>query len=395
MSDRLASAKLSSATIVRGAPDYWLIGIVAALVAMGTVSVYSASFVEAYRNFGDPNYWLVRHLQWAFVGIIAMALAAALPRRFLAHVAVPAYGLTLLLLAALLVAPSIAPVVGGARRWFQVGGFSFQPSELAKLSLVLFLAWYFGSDPLRVKRFREGFLVFAVTTALPAGLVVLEPDLGTAAIILATGTGIYFVAGAPLATFAILIIGEALALAGLAVASPYRLARITGALDPWADPLNTGFHTIQALLALGSGGPFGVGIGESRQKFLWLPAVHTDTIFAVIGEELGFLGSLMVLGLFVMYVYRSLRAALQSPDPFCSLTCAGLALWIAVQSAVNIAVVSSPIPFTGIPLPFVSYGGSSLVVNLAGAGILLGLSRYRRPTSLSGSSQSLRDLRAP
>jgi cell division protein FtsW len=194
------------------------------------------------------------------------------------------------------------------------------------------------------------------------------------------------------------IVSEVMAIGVLAVVAPYRMARIAGHLDPWKDPTDKGFHTIQALLALGSGGIIGVGPGEGRQKFLWLPAAHTDTIFAVIGEEWGFVGSLIVLLLFLLLCYRGLRVALRSPDAFSSLAAAGIVTWITVQALANIAVVSALIPFTGIPLPFMSYGGSSLVINLASIGLVLGFSRYRRAKSLGAEpapSYSIADLRAP
>lgn len=390
--------KASAPAIVRSQPDFWLIGIVGALLALGTVSIYSASFVEAYRTYGDPNYWLLRHMQWLAAGLVAMTVAALLPRNFVARLALPSYGISLALLTVPLVMPQIAPLVGGARRWIQFGGLSFQPSEWTKLALVLLLSWYFSSDPMRVRTFRSGLLFFAAATALPAGLVVLEPDLGTGAVLAAIGTGIYFAAGAPWPKFLLAVGAEAAALGALAVIAPYRMARITGALDPWKDPLNTGFHTIQAMLALGSGGIFGVGIGEGRQKFLWLPAVHTDTILAVIGEELGFIGSLTVVTLFLALCYRGLRIALRCPDQFSSLVTSGIVLWIGVQAAVNVAVVSALVPFTGIPLPFVSYGGSSLVINMAGIGLLLGFSRYRRGMQRPADARPaniFRDLQAP
>jgi cell division protein FtsW len=384
--------------LTRTLPDYWLVGVVGGLVALGTVSVYSASFVEAFRSYGDPNYWLLRHLQWLLAGLICMSVATVLPRRFVARMAVPAYAISLVLLVIPLAVPQVAPVVGGARRWIQVGGFSFQPSEFAKLSLILLLSWYYASDPLRARTFREGLLFFAVATGLPSALVVLEPDLGTAAILAVIGTGIYFLAGAPWHKFLPVIVSEVMAIGVLAVVAPYRMARIAGHLDPWKDPTDKGFHTIQALLALGSGGIIGVGPGEGRQKFLWLPAAHTDTIFAVIGEEWGFVGSLIVLLLFLLLCYRGLRVALRSPDAFSSLAAAGIVTWITVQALANIAVVSALIPFTGIPLPFMSYGGSSLVINLASIGLVLGFSRYRRAKSLGAEpapSYSIADLRAP
>ncbi len=387
-----------NASAVRSLPDYWLIGLVSALLALGTVSVYSASFVEAFRTYGNPNYWLIRHLQWLLVGLAAMAAAALLPRRLVTRMAVPAYGISLILLIIPLTVPQLAPVINGARRWIQLGGFLFQPSELAKLSLILLMAWYYSSDPVRVKTLRQGFLFFALVTGLTAALAVLEPDLGTAVMIAAIGTGIYFLAGAPWPTVLLTVLIEIAATGLLAVIAPYRLQRITGALNPWSDPLNSGFHTIQALLALGSGGIFGVGIGESRQKFLWLPMVHTDSIFAVIGEELGFVGSVAVLLLFLALCFRGLRVALRCGDAFSSLATSGIVLWIGLQAGLHIAVVSGLVPFTGITLPFVSYGGSSLVASLAGMGLVLGFSRYRRsaPSSTEVASQArLGHLRAP
>jgi cell division protein FtsW len=339
------------------------------LVAFGLVMVYSATSASAALGDGDPMSFLKRQAVYALIGLVAMTALAHFDYHRLRYLAVPLLLAALVLCAAVLV---VAPEINGARRWFLLGPASFQPSELAKLALCLFAAVYLArrAPP---RTFGELVKPLGLVTAVLCGLILLEPDLGTTISLCVMVLAILLVAAVPvraLGLAAILAAGVGL----IAIwAEPYRRARVFSFLDPWSDAQGSGFQIVQAMIGIGSGGITGEGLGEGVQKVLYLPEAHTDMIFAVIGEELGLVGSALVICAFATFAIAGFRVAMRCRDPFGKLLAAGLTALVCGQAAINLAAVLGIAPLTGIPLPFVSYGGSSLVVLLAGVGILLNI----------------------
>ncbi len=364
--------------------DLGLLFSVLTLLALGILMVYSASGVRALDALDNPQYYLVLQSAWGLVGLGGMAIAARVDYRRYRALALPVFLVALALLVAVLL-PGLGVRGGGATRWLRIAGpVALQPAEFAKLALALYLAAWLSArrDDLVAGRLVAPFLLIVGTMA---ALVVAQPDLGTAAVLVAIGLVMYYAAGARLVEFALV---GALGIAGvvaLAVAAPYRMTRLLTFLDPWSDPGGAGFQTVQALYALALGGPFGEGLGAGREKFGFLPAPYTDSIFAVLADELGLVGALSVLVLFGAVVLAGLRTARRAPDPFGALLATGITMWIGVQAWLNMAVVASLIPVTGITLPFISYGGSSLVVSLTAVGILLSVGRHAAlPTRRDG-----------
>jgi cell division protein FtsW len=346
-----------------------LVLVTLGLVAFGLVMVYSASSGRAAVANGDPAYFLKRQALYAVLGLVALAVLSRVPFRRLRPLAGPLLLSSFALLVAVLV---MGTTVNGARRWLPLGIIDFQPSELAKLALCLWLA---GLLTRRAAPQSLGELsrpIGAVVLAACA-LIIVEPDLGTAIAIVLMASAMLAVAGTPPRVLA----GAAATLVGLALAAiwlePYRRERLFAFMDPWADPEGAGFQTVQAMIALGSGGVFGVGLGESVQKINYLPEANTDMIFAVVGEELGLVGSGAVVAAFAVFGWAGFNVALRCRDPFGKLLAAGITALVTGQALVNLAAVLGLAPLTGIPLPFVSYGGSSLIVGLAAVGILLNI----------------------
>ena len=366
----------------RHAPDAALLAVTALLTATGIVMVFSASSAVAYTQFHDPTYYLKRELLWAIVGAGALVIAMRLDYTKLRSLAPWLLGLAIVLLAVVLI-PGLGSVEGGARRWLSLGVFTFEPSEFAKLALVLFLACLFSTKAEGAASFAHvGFpAIFWVGVCF--ALVMRQPDLGTASLYVLTAFVLLFAAGARLTHLAIEAAVAVPALLGFIYASPYRRDRFLAFLHPWKDPQGTGYHIIQSLYALGSGGIFGLGLGQSRQKFGYLPAQHTDFIFSIIGEELGFVGAATVLVLFLVFAYRGIRIAMRADDRFGFYLAIGLTASITLQALINIGVVTSSWPVTGVPLPFISYGGTSLVVTLFGVGLLASISRGKRGPAAS------------
>jgi cell division protein FtsW len=339
------------------------------LVAFGLVMVYSATSASAALGNGDPMSYLKRQTVYALIGIVLMVVAARFDYHRLRYLAPPLLLVALGLCAAVLV---VAPEINGARRWFLLGPASFQPSELAKLALCLFAAVYLARRK-PPQTLGELAKPLGTVTAIFCALILLEPDLGTTITLCGMMLAIFLVAGVPfrpLFAASVLAIGVGL----LAIwVEPYRRARVFSFLDPWSDAEGSGFQIVQAMIGIGSGGFTGAGLGEGVAKVLYLPEAHTDMIFAVIAEELGFVGAALVIGAFATFAIAGFRIALRCRDPFGKLLAAGLTALVCGQAAVNLAAVLGIAPLTGIPLPFVSYGGSSLVVLLAGVGILLNI----------------------
>jgi len=353
---------------------------VIALTAIGVVMVYSASSVRAYISTSDPGSQGVQQAIWAVLGLLAMYLASRADFRLLRHVAIPVYVVTLVLLAVVLL-PGIGTQVAGSRRWLVLPGVGgFQPAELAKLAICLYLAHWLDRRGTAVRGLSGGLIPYALLVAPGFLLIALEPDLGTAVVFVLASVSIFFMAGANLLYLSAIsgAIGGAAYL--MVTSTPYQLQRVQSFIDPFQDPLRSGYNAVQALMALALGGVTGLGLGASRQKYLYLPAPSTDFIFAIIGEEWGLIGTLTVLALFMVIAYQGYRIAIHAPDTFSGLLAAGITTWLVVQACINMMVVSALMPVTGIPLPFISYGGSALTINLVAVGILLSISRETTQT---------------
>ena len=356
--------------------DKGLFGVTLILVVVGLVMIFSASSVIAGKRFGDSFFFFKQQLLWAILGFIAMGLAAYFPVRWWRKLVVPLTGLSLSLLILVLV-PVIGIEVNGARRWLVMGPFSFQPSELAKLILIFYLGHYLVKHGGKIAEWRRGLASPLFLVGLFVLLVMLEPDLGGAVVMGLVAFSLLFIGGARIKHLVVLGIGMLPLLYFAIFTSPYRTERILTFLDPWGDPSNSGFQMVQSFLSLGSGGLFGVGLGAGRQKLFYLPESHTDFIFSVIGEEMGFVGALILVGCFLFLVWRGIRIALNIGDPFGKYLGFGITLLIGLQALMNMGVVTGLLPTKGLTLPFISYGGSSLMVSLTGVGILLGLSKQR------------------
>lgn len=366
-SKRVAGA---SKTATHARLDTMLVVATLALLTLGLVMILSASSVSSFANYGSSFLFFKKQVLWAAIGVVAFFAFARLDYRRLRGVGYLSLAAVLLLLVAVAI-PGVGLVVGGSARWLGAGPLSFQPSEFAKLALILFAADVLSRKPEGALRtFSHTFLPVIPALGAIALLVVLQPDLGTTLLIGVIGIGMLFVAGAPVRhLLPIAVAGGGIGTLA-ALVEPYRRARLLSFIDPWADPLNTGYQAIQSLIALGSGGFFGVGLGASRQKWLYIPNAHTDFIYAILGEEMGLFGTLVVLGLFAFIAYLGIRIARKAPDRFGMLIAAGVTIWMATQALINMGAVTAALPITGVPLPLVSFGGSSLVVSLIAMGIL-------------------------
>ncbi|HEV3317186.1 MAG TPA: putative lipid II flippase FtsW [Candidatus Angelobacter sp.] len=353
--------------------DKWLFGSTLLLVVIGVVMVFSASAVMAGDRFGSPYYFLLRQLGWAVAGLGAMAAIMNFDYRRWKH---PAIVFTLLgLTTLLLVAVFFLDRSHNTHRWVRLGAMSFQPSELAKPALILFLAFFLESRLKSINDWRHTLLPAVVPAVLFAILIVKQPDLGTAVVCLVITATILYLAGMRLRYFGYALIPILPVLYHLLFQVGWRRERILAFLNPWADPQGRGFHVIQSLIAVGTGGVTGMGLMEGKQKLFYLPEPHTDFIYAVAAEELGLIGAVFIAVLFFIFAYRGFRAALRARDPFGRFLAAGITTMIVVQAFFNMSVVLALLPTKGIPLPFISYGGSSLFVMLASVGVLLNITQ--------------------
>ncbi|OJH34214.1 putative lipid II flippase FtsW [Cystobacter ferrugineus] len=358
--------------------DALLLCAVLSLVSLGLVMVYSASAVMAQDKLGDSLYFLHRHLLAAGIGVVAMAVGMKVGWRRLARFAYPLLLVTLVLLVLVLI-PGIGTTVGGARRWIRLPGFSLQPAEVAKFAWVVYLSYSLAKKREKVATFSVGFLPHLLLCGLLVGLCMLQPDFGSSVLLVFLLFALLFAAGTKL-SYLVGSVLLALPLAYAAIAtSPYRMKRVLAFLDPWAHRHDIGYQVAESLMSIGSGGLTGLGLGDGRQKLFFLPEAHTDFIFAIIGEELGLLGVGVLVGLYALIIWRGIRASLAAPEAFGTYLGLGLTSIIAVQAAVNMCVAMGLLPTKGLTLPFVSYGGSSLVVLMGGAGVLLSLSASAQP----------------
>jgi cell division protein FtsW len=343
------------------------------LVSVGVVMVYSASAIVAADRFGDPHYFLKRQLVWVMIGLGGLWAALAGDYRRFERLALPLLvGAVALLVLVLL--PPLGQAINGTRRWLRVGAVSFQPVELAKFAFVVWVAAYLARTGGAI-RTRRGGAVAAAVAAVLAALVLRQPDLGNSLTVLALAFMLLFVAGARPRHLFLLAMPAPPILAAAIYVAPYRWRRLLAFFNPEADPLGSGFQIIQSYLALGGGGVLGRGLGESKQKLFYLPEPHTDFVFAVIGEELGLAGGVAIIGLFMVLIWRGLRVGLRATEPFGAYLALGLSLMLGTETLVNLGVVTGSLPTKGLPLPFISFGGSALLVSLVAAGVLLNISQ--------------------
>jgi cell division protein FtsW len=359
--------------VVNFGPDPWLLLGVAALVGLGAIMVFNVSYFHG-QEMGDSMHFFRKHAISIVLGIVAASITSRIPSGRLRQLAYPVLVLAVLLLVAVLV-PGIGARRSGAQRWFPLGPLSFQPTEVAKFAVVLYLAASIVRKGERMRELGFGVLPHCMVVGLVAGLSLLEPDFGTAALVLAILLLMLFVGGARLLHLGLLFSAVLPGLVWVVIMEPYRLARVLTFLDYTKDPQGMGFQLLQSLISFGSGGVAGVGLGQSEQKMFFLPAAHTDFIFSVIGEELGLVGACIVVALFVVVGARGLRIAARHPDPFASLLAFGTTVLIVLQGALNIGVVLGCLPTKGLALPFISYGGSAMMIVLAEVGVLLSLAR--------------------
>ena len=360
----------------RSSYDLALLIVVIALTLLGIAMVFSASGMGALDQVDDPRYYLGWQSLWAVIGLAGMLVAMRVDYHHYRFIAVPLLVVATLLLAAVLV-PGIGTNVNGAARWLRVGPVGLQPGELAKLALIVYAAAWLGPRRERIASLAV-LAPFALAASVITALVIAEPDFGTAFVILAIAMAMFFAAGARLRVFAAITALAGTGALAVALHAPYRAQRLVTFLDPWADPDHTGYQTIQSLYGLARGGIFGEGLGAGREKFGFLPFPYTDSIFAILGNELGLAGTLAVMVLFLVLAYRGIAIALRAPDATGALLAAGITTWLCLQAWINMSVVSSLLPMTGITLPFISYGGSSLCVGLIAVGILLNVGREAR-----------------
>jgi cell division protein FtsW len=363
--------------------DPWLVGTVAALLLIGLIMVASASIGISEKETGHAFHYFQRQLLYVLAGLVAAGVGLAVPTRIWEEYSVYLLGGAFLLLVVVLV-PGIGYEVNGSRRWIRLGFMNFQVSEAARVMLLMYVASYAVRRSEELRTDFKGFMKPVGVLAAAAVLLLFEPDFGAATVLFATGLAVLFLAGARVLHLLVPIVLGSAALGTLAVVSPYRLRRVTGFLDPWGDPFNSGFQLVQSLIAIGRGEWFGVGLGSSVQKLFYLPEAHTDFVFAVLAEEFGFVGVVVIVALFALLVTRALqisREAAQAGQRFQSYVAAAIGIWLGLQAFVNIGVNMGLLPTKGLTLPLLSYGGSSMLVTLGWIGVLL---RVHHDTQVTG-----------
>jgi len=378
----------------RLALDAWVIGPVAALLLVGLVMVASASIGVSERELGAPFHYFLRQLRFVGLGLMAATVVLAIPTAVWEKYSMVLLGIGVVLLVVVLI-PGIGYEVNGSRRWVRLGFMNFQVSELARVLLLTYVASYAVRRADELRNDFKGFIRPVLVLGGAAVLLLLEPDFGAATVLLATGIAVLFLAGARITHLLVPIVVGVAGLAVLAVTSPYRLRRLVAFRDPWGDPFDSGFQLVQSLIAIGRGEWFGVGLGSSVQKLFYLPEAHTDFVFAVLAEEFGFVGVVVVLSLFALLVGRAFaisRNAARAGLQFQSYVAASIGIWLGLQAFVNIGVNTGLLPTKGLTLPLLSYGGSSMLVTLAWLGLLL---RVHHETQQAGRSAVTREDRRP
>ena len=371
------------------APDKWLFAATVGLALFGVVMVYSASAVMAQNENGNQFYYVIKQGAWVAIGFVVMLIGMQFNYQQLKSRRI-VYGL-LLLSTITLFAVFAFSSSNGAHRWIKLKIFSVQPSELSKLALVIFLAYFLEKRAGEEGNFWRTFLPAGIVTCWLAGLIVIEPDLGTALMLALIFAVMVYTAGARLLHLGLAAAPAIIGVALLLIFVPFRMKRMITFLDPWADPQGGGFQVVQSLIAVGSGGPNGLGFAQGKQKMLFLPFAHSDFIFAVVGEELGLVGTFAVVAVFALFLWRGIRTSILAPDRFGMLLSLGIVTSIVAQALFNISVVLSLVPTKGIPLPFISYGGSSLVPTLAAVGILLNVSQHASGSVGAGLMETVKE----
>lgn len=357
-------------------PDRILLAIIFILVIAGLIILASASIVISQERFNKPYYYFSHQLIYGVgIGLILFFLIQKLHYKFWKKIAVMMLAFSIITLILVFV-PGLGFGYGGARRWINLGLFSFQPVELVKLGFIIYLAAWLEERRKEFKSFAQTTLPFLIIVVLISVLIIKQPDIGTLGVIALIGLVLFFLGGAKISHVLLIILGGLTSLFVLIKIAPYRMNRLLTFLNPDLDPLGISYQITQALLAIGSGGFFGVGLGHSRQKYNYLPSPATDSIFAIVGEELGFFGATILIILFLALILRGFKIAKNSPNRFAKLTAAGITSWFAIQAFINIGAITGLIPLTGITLPFISYGASSMIVSLMAAGILINISKY-------------------
>lgn len=373
---------------VVGPADAWMAALVVGLVAFGVVMVYSASAVYASHELGDGYHYLVRQAAWAVLGIGVMVAVARVDYHYYRFLTYPALAVSVVML--IMVAAGLGKSVGGAARWIAVGPINIQPAEITKLALILWLAWSLSKKRDRIRTFSIGFLPHVLVAGVLMWLCLAQPDFGSAVMIGVLTFVMLFAAGTRtgyLIAAAVVAVPSAWA---LVATSPYRMRRIKAFLEPFEHRYDIGYQVAESLMSFGAGGATGVGLGDSRQKLFFLPEAHTDFISAIIGEELGFVGVAILIAAFVLLVLRGLRAAFDAADDYGTWLAVGITMFIGLQAFTNLAVAMGMLPTKGLVLPFISYGGSSLVVNCAAVGILLNVSRPRESSARDEEAERAR-----
>jgi len=355
--------------------DNVLLFIVFALLVFGLVMISSAGVAYSKTRFDSPYFFFKKQLFGVGVGLILLFIFQKINYHFWKKISLPFFAASLLCLVLVFV-EGLGSKIYGASRWLQLGPLSFQPSEMLKLSLIIYLAAWLESRGERIRDFFEGFIPFISIIAIISFLLLKQPDMGTLGVLILVAISIYFVSGSRISHIFLMMGGGFMALFAMIKFESYRMDRLMVFLHPETDPKGIGYQINQALLALGSGGLLGVGLGHSLQKFNYLPEPVGDSIFAIIGEELGFVGAIALLLLFLFFTLRGLKIAKHAPDVFSRLLAVGIVSWIFFQAFINIAAISGVIPLTGVPLPFISYGGTSIAFLLTGVGILLNISKH-------------------
>lgn len=367
----------------RVAMDHTLLFVTLTLALVGLVMVFSASAIVAGNRFQDPEFFLKRQIAWLGFGFLLMHLTSRIDYTLWKKLSIPILVCMLMLLVLVLI-PGIGVAAKGARRWLRAGPISIQPAEMVKLVAVIYLAAYLTKKTDKLTLFRSGLLPALIVIGLLSGLVLLEPDLGTVVVMGLLTISLLFLGGARIAHLVGLALCAIPVVLVLVLGSSYRRQRLMTFLAPWKDASDAGFQITQSFLAFGSGGPFGVGLGEGKQKLFFLPEAHTDFVLALVGEELGLAGTATVILLFAVFVWRGFQIAARARVPFGKFLGMGITLLIGIQALVNAAVVTGLLPTKGLTLPFVSYGGSSLVVSCVGVGMLLSISRDRHAGGSKG-----------
>ncbi len=348
--------------------DLPLLFAVLVLVFFGLIMVYDSSVIQAFKDYGDKYFYIKQQIIWVGLGLASLFFFSLINYHFLKKIALPLFIISVLFLLAVFI-PGLGISAGGAHRWLRLGPLTIQPAEIIKLTTIIFLATLFEK--------RSRFFPFLlIVTTISSVIGLFQKDLGTTIVFFITASSIYFFSGAPISYFFLLLPISLIGFLVFVLSSSYRKQRILAFLDPFSDPQGYSYHISQILIALGSGGILGLGLGQSRQKFEYIPEVTTDSIFAIVGEEFGFIGAIILISLIAFYIYRGLTIVEKTEDSFGKILAFGIVVWLGSQSIINLSSMVSLGPLTGVPLPFISYGGSALMANLTAIGILLNISKY-------------------